>query len=112
MSKDRRVYPSSQIRDALGYLISFTASNGDPNEINMTTAVADYESDQDKHPAGFFIKPLTDGVIKVQLFDQSDSEYYIFSAEEVEACYGVEINAKIRKIYKVGTTVTRLKVVW
>jgi hypothetical protein len=78
----------------------------------MTVAVTDYLMNQDKQPVGFYIIPLTAGVINVQLLDQTGTESYQYSSAEVDAYLGRPFEGRVKKIVKVGTTVTGIKVVW
>lgn len=108
----RKVYPGNQTHDSKGNTIDPNYTNGLLAALNMTTAGADYLMNQDKQPVGFYIIPLTAGVINVQLLDQTGSESYQFSAAEVDAYLGRPFEGRVKKIIKTGTTVTGIKVVW
>lgn len=112
LSDKNKSYPSSQLRDEKGNLINPNYTKGLPNEINITTAVGDLTFDNPPYSIGVYIIPLTSGTIKVQLLDQGDDEYYIYSTTEVDAYIGRPIEGRIKKIFKSGTTVTGIKIVW
>ncbi len=110
----QKIYTESHIRDAEGQKVSFHASQGLPTSIDVVGSPSDYLFCPTEYPNGVFIKPLVSGTIKVLLIGQDEKlgEYYLFEAEEIDANIGIELNARIRKIYKAGTTVTRIKAVW
>jgi hypothetical protein len=108
----RKNYPGNQARDSKGNVIDPNYTHGLLAALNMTTASADYLMDQDKQPIGFYIIPLTAGVINVQLLDQTGTESYQYSAVEVDAYLGRPFEGRIKKVIKTGTTVTGIKVIW
>lgn len=112
LSDKNKSYPSSQLRDEKGNLINPNYTKGLPNEINITTAAGDLIFDNPPYPIGVYIIPLVSGTIKVQLLDQEGDDYYTYSSAEVDAYIGRPIEGRVKRIFKTGTTVTGIKVVW
>ena len=105
----RKQYPPFQLRDSEGRVTTININNGLSSEIDGTGG---YSPSFDKHPNGFFIKPLVSGTIKVRLIGQAKGDSYTFSTEEVNAYIGKRLEERVVEIIATGTTVDRLKVVW
>lgn len=110
LPKDRKHFPPVNIRDGGGNVVSWDYNNGEPAEY---TGAANKDYNVKTQPFGFFVVPLvTTGTIKVQLWGQTDDESYTFTTEEVDAHTGVKLPARIKKVFAVGTTIARMKIVW
>lgn len=106
----QKSFPSSLQRDDKGNIVNSNYSRGIADAV--APASGDVEFTEPTYPIGVYIIPLTAGVIKVQLLDQGSRDYYIYSAVEVDAYLGRPFEGRVKKIFKTGTTVTSLKVVW
>jgi hypothetical protein len=106
----QKSFPSSILRDDKGNIVNSNYTKGLADAINPKSA--DFEFSGPTYPIGVYIIPLTTGTIKVQLLDQTGTDYYTYSAEEVDAYKGRPFEGRVKKILKTGTTVTSLKVVW
>lgn len=112
LRRKQSVFPYSQLKDHKGNTVDLNYTNGLPGVVDMTAEAGDIQFNELSIPVGVFIIPITAGEIKVQLLDQDDGEFYLYSAAEVDSYLGRPFEGRIRKIYKNGTTVTGIKVVW
>ncbi len=105
--KKKRAYPGINIKDIQGNTVPFVFNNG-----LAYSGATDYNYTISTQASGFFVVPLTAGVIVVQLFGQEDNQTFTISAAEVTAYTGKTLPYRLKKIVSNGTTVTSMNIVW
>ncbi len=110
LAKKRRDYPPVNIKDMQGNTVPFVFNSGLTH--NGATTDYSYNPKPTMQPYGFFIVPLSAGVIEVQLFGQEDDESFVIGAPEVTVSSGRQLPYRIKKVISSGTTVTSMQIVW
>ena len=116
VAKKRRAYPGINIKDLGGNTIGFHPIDGEADLIDISNGYAP------KSPLaianGFWICPLSEGVIKVRLLSQLDdvnptkSRSFVIAEVRVFANIGQYLDEKCAEILKDGTTVESAMIAW
>ena len=110
-NKDKqRSYPSQSVRDGGGNIVDFQISNGESVAINPSTA--GYTPPALIAEKGFYICPLTTGILVVRLVGQSTGSSFTIPAARVDVMTGFWMEEKVAEIIQSGTTVTSCLIGW
>ncbi len=105
----KKIYAPTQLRDGGGHIIDFHISDGESTTIDISKG---YKQDSDLVKRGFFICPLTTGIIKVKLLGQLDTTRTLtIPVVRVDKMIGLWMEEKCVEIVA-GTTVTEALIGW
>lgn len=107
--KKQRAYGSQSIRDGGGNIVDFQITNGEQTAINPTTG---YLPSTEGSQKGFYICPLTEGVMVVRLVGQNSDESFTIPDARISAVVGTYMEEKCVEIISTGTTVTSCLIGW
>ena len=112
----KRAYPGINIRDVGGNTIGFHPIDGESGLIDISKGYKPKSIQAVTN--GFWICPLTEGIIKVRLLSQLDdanpdqNRSFIIAEVRVEANIGQYLDEKCAEILRDGTTVTSAMIAW
>jgi hypothetical protein len=115
MTKQFKSSPRVIVVDKFGDSVAATISMG-VGVVDMSTESGDYRTDSlgtsgNNTPKYFFVIPEAAGVIVVELYGADEGDTYTITAVQIDANLGNQMNYKIRKVVKTGTTAT-FSAVW
>ena len=114
--KKKRAYPGVNIRDLGGNTIGFHPIDGEEDVVDISKGYKPKSTQAISN--GFWICPLTTGIIKVRLLSQVDdanpdeNRSFIIASVRVEANIGQYLDEKCVEILRDGTTVTSAMIAW
>jgi len=110
MSDKRKTHPKSQNVDSGGNILDFHISDSELVAINISNG---YIAKGIAINNGFFICPLTTGIIKLKLLGQKGTTRTLtIPAARIDVMIGQWMEEKCVEIIKDGTTVTSALIGW